>query len=145
MNPRLTLLICALSFIVLVEYLLVRAAGHSATRRGRVVFAVLAAIPPAIWVAFFAPDFVKARPAPPCSRCVANLKVLVGAKATWALDNHLAGRDTPLDSDLFGPDKYLREKPQCPEGGVYRLGAVAENPTCSLGGTRHSLDDNMAR
>ena len=70
--------------------------------------------------------------------CIANLKMMEGAKETWALEFQKAGTDTPIEADLFGPDTYIREKPTCPQSGVYRLGAVNEKPTCSLGGEGHT-------
>jgi hypothetical protein len=63
-----------------------------------------------------------------------NLIAIEGAKATWALENHKMTNDVPTDSDLFGPDSYIREKPQCPEGGVYALGKAGEKPRCSIRG-----------
>ena len=70
--------------------------------------------------------------------CIANLKQIQGAKATWALEHKLANTD-PTDSDLFGPGKYIREKPVCPQGGTYKLRGVEENPVCSIGGEGHSF------
>ena len=66
------------------------------------------------------------------SACVMNLRAIEGAKATWALESRKTTNDIPADSDLFGPDSYIREKPQCPQGGVYTLGKVGEKPTCSV-------------
>ena len=138
MTPKILLLICVLGGIAVVEYLLVRAARRSPTPQGKIAFVILAAIPLVIWLVVFSP-FVKSGPYPGHSGCTQNLKVIQGAKETWARESHRTDRDIPLDADLFGPGKYLREKPKCPEGGVYRLGPVAENPTCSLGGALHSL------
>lgn len=76
---------------------------------------------------------------PPHKYCIADLKQLQGAKATWALEKHKTGADTPKDSDLFGPGKYIRENPICRQGGTYRLGKIGEPVTCSLGGVNHTL------
>jgi hypothetical protein len=64
--------------------------------------------------------------------CLANRKQMEGAKATWALEGHKSDNDTPTDSDLFGADLYMRDKPVCSEGGMYALGRVQEPVRCSL-------------
>jgi hypothetical protein len=66
--------------------------------------------------------------------CLANLKLIEGLKTRWASDMQKRPTDTPLDSDLFGPAKYLPQKPACPAGGVYTLGPVQTKPTCSTPG-----------
>lgn len=66
--------------------------------------------------------------------CVANLKMIEGAKATWAIENRKDPDAVPADSDLFGADNSIREKPVCPAGGVYTLNAVNRSPQCSLHG-----------
>ncbi len=71
---------------------------------------------------------------PPGSACIANLKQIDGAKAVWALESHKATNDIPGDSDLFGEDAYIRRKPVCPEGGIYRLGRVCDKAVCSTPG-----------
>src|SRR5262245_3179232 len=67
------------------------------------------------------PNFVKARTASQTNACIANLKQIEGAKATWALEAKKSNTDTPTDTDLFGTDKYIRQKPVCPGGGTYAL------------------------
>ena len=69
--------------------------------------------------------------------CFSNLRDIQQAKQTWALDERKMTNDVPTDKDLFGPDKALINKPLCPNGGVYTLGAVGERPRCSVPG--HSL------
>jgi hypothetical protein len=64
--------------------------------------------------------------------CIANLKQIEGAKATWAMEERKSTNAVPRDSDLFGTNAYIRAKPQCPVGGAYTLGAVDELPTCSV-------------
>ena len=78
------------------------------------------------------PNFVKARQASQKSACVANLRQIEGAKATWALENKKVGTDTPTDGDLFGSTLYIREKPGCPASGTYTLGTVDAKPSCSV-------------
>ena len=76
------------------------------------------------------PNFVKARTASQRNACIANMKQIEGAKSTWALENKKTGADVPPDADLFGADKYIAKKPECPAGGAYVIGAVDAPPTC---------------
>jgi hypothetical protein len=69
--------------------------------------------------------------------CIAKLRNIDGAKATWALENKKTDADIPTDADLFGPTAYMRQKPQCPQGGVYTIARVGDRPTCSVPG--HTL------
>jgi len=78
------------------------------------------------------PNLVKARKASAKTACVANLKSIEGAKAYWALENKKNDQDVPSDADLFGQDKAIARKPDCPAGGTYTLGSVADKPTCSV-------------
>jgi hypothetical protein len=71
------------------------------------------------------------------SACIANLKQLDGAKATWALENRKTGLEVPVDEDLFGPQLYIRVKPVCPAGGAYVLRSVETKPACTIAG--HTL------
>ena len=66
------------------------------------------------------------------SSCICNLKQIDGAKATWALENGKKNSDIPTESDLFGLTNYIRDKPICPEGGIYTLGRVDDPPRCSI-------------
>ena len=83
------------------------------------------------------PNFVKARTASQTSACIANLKQVDGAKATWALEQKKTNSDSPTDGDLFGSTLYIRQKPACPAGGAYTLAAVDTKPSCNI--TGHTL------
>jgi prepilin-type N-terminal cleavage/methylation domain-containing protein len=85
------------------------------------------------------PNFVKARTASQKNACIANLKQIEGAKATWAMENKKNNSDTPADTDLFGNTAYVRTKPECPGGGTYTLNAVDTPPACSLSASGHVL------
>ena len=86
------------------------------------------------------PNFVKARTASQKNACIANLKQIDGAKATWALENKKIDTDVPVDADLFGTTAYIRVKPGCP-GTVtpYTLNSVATPPSCALSASGHLL------
>ena len=70
--------------------------------------------------------------------CGANLRAIQGAKETWILEQNKTTNDIPLDSDLFGPALYIREKPQCMMGGKYTLGKVGDSRS-------HLLNSNASR
>jgi len=81
------------------------------------------------------PNFVKARAVSQKNACIANLKQIEGAKATWALEMKKQNTDTPVLSDLFGATSYVRVKPDCPGGGtdyIAGVGTVATPVVCSL-------------
>ena len=78
------------------------------------------------------PNFIKDRVASQKAACVANLKTMDGAKATWALEQKKTNADVPSDTDLFGAASYIREKPLCPANGTYSLNQVDAKPTCSV-------------
>ena len=78
------------------------------------------------------PNFIKARNASQKAACVANLRTIDGAKATWALEQKKSNSDTPTDADLFGNSLYIREKPGCPSSGTYSLNQVDTKPGCTV-------------
>ena len=78
------------------------------------------------------PNFVKARTSSQMNACIANLKQIEGAKATWAIENKKNNSDTPTTGDLYGASKYIRDEPSCPGGGVYVINPVDTKPTCNI-------------
>jgi type IV pilus assembly protein PilA len=78
------------------------------------------------------PAFAKNRAFSRRSACMANLKQIESAKIVWAQENRKGNVDEPVDSDLFGPNNYLRSKPQCPADGKYSLNPVDTRAGCSL-------------
>ena len=78
------------------------------------------------------PNLLKARKSSAKQACIGNLKALEGAKAVWALENKKNDADVPADGDLFGNDKTISRKPECPGGGTYDIRSIAERPTCSV-------------
>ena len=85
------------------------------------------------------PNFVKARETSQKNACLANLKQIEGAKSNWCMEQKKSLTDTPIDSDLFGTDKYVRVKPTCPGGGDYTVAQVDQEPTCTLAPQGHDL------
>ena len=83
------------------------------------------------------PNFIKAREASQKNACIANLKQIEGAKATWAMENKKVTTDTPVNSDLYGATSYIRDEPTCPASGTYTIGNVATKAVCTVAG--HTL------
>jgi prepilin-type N-terminal cleavage/methylation domain-containing protein len=78
------------------------------------------------------PNLLKARKSSAKTACIANLKSIEGAKAVWALENRKGDADVPSDGDIFGSDKTIARKPDCPGGGTYDIRSVGEKPTCTI-------------
>jgi len=78
------------------------------------------------------PNFVKARDTSQRNACIANLKQIETAKSNWCMEQKKSLTDTPVDSDLYGNDKYIRVAPECPGGGSYGINQVDVTPTCTL-------------
>ena len=71
--------------------------------------------------------------------CTSNLEALKRVKQEWAAKTGKPADATPTEEDLFGRS-WTNRMPVCPAGaGVYRIGKLSENPTCSLGGPAHSV------
>ena len=80
------------------------------------------------------PNFIKARTVSQQNACINNLRQIDAAKNEWALEKGKTATDVPTMEDL---KPYLARIPHCPAGGTYTIGAVGENPTCSIPG--HTL------
>src|SRR5262245_23230638 len=81
------------------------------------------------------PNFVKARQNSQRNACIANMKQIDGAKATWAMESKASTGASVADTDIYGTDKYIRQAPNCPGGGSYTIGKVDEKPICSKAAT----------
>ena len=77
----------------------------------------------ALLAAIAIPNFVKARTTSQKTACIANLKQIEGAKATWAMEMKKSSSATP----------------GCPAGGTYALLGVDTKPTCTLSTEGHTL------
>ncbi len=79
------------------------------------------------------PNFIKARTNSQKNACIASMKQIDGAKATWALENKKNNSDTPGTSDLYGSAAYIRASTAltCPSGtGAYAMTAVSVDTAC---------------
>jgi prepilin-type N-terminal cleavage/methylation domain-containing protein len=85
-----------------------------------------------VLTAIAVPNFLKARTQSAKTACISNLKKIEGAKTTWALEAKKSTANLPADTDLFGANSYIRQKPPCPANGTYTLATVGNLPSCSL-------------
>ena len=84
------------------------------------------------------PQWLSTKPIPaPRNSCIMNLNQINGAKNVWVLDRNKSTNDVPTLDDLVGESGYIRVMPKCSMGGVYTLGRIDKNPTCSIPG--HTL------
>ncbi len=65
--------------------------------------------------------------------CINNLRQIDAAKNEWALENNKAAGAIPTEQDLL-PYIVNGIFPVCPSGGVYTIGALGVDPTCSIPG-----------
>lgn len=89
------------------------------------------------------PSYFPARKIAFANACLNNLREIQMAKDKWAEENHKLPTDIPTEKDLNGASEtngFLRSKLVCPAGGKYTIGAVNENPTCSLADKGHKLE-----
>jgi hypothetical protein len=92
------------------------------------VIGLAAAVP-----CFVAPP---ARRTSPLNACINNLHQIDGAKEEWALEGRYTVGAKPSEADLA---KFIRHgMNRCPSGGVYHIGEIGQNPTCSVEG--HAME-----
>ena len=94
------------------------------------------------------PNYVKARETARRNSCINNLRLLDGAKQTWALESKAMPTDTPGSASVVaylghGGATYLTLKEAniyCPDlpNARYSMGTVAESPSCTYGNS-HAL------
>lgn len=62
--------------------------------------------------------------------CLSNLRMIEGAKHSWALAENKSTNDVPTWDDI---GVHFKSSPlECPHGGTYTLGRVDELPGCSF-------------
>src|SRR5258705_4459119 len=76
------------------------------------------------------PNFVKARENAQRNACIANLKQIDGAKATWALEQKKTNTDIPAVTDLYGSANYNRDQPYFPADSGFHSAKVHGEATC---------------
>jgi len=89
------------------------------------------------------PNFVKARETARKNTCINNLRLLDGAKQTWALENNSAPTSTPGEKSVApylgrGGTAWttlLSAGVYCPDqkGTLYSMHTVSTKPSCTFG------------
>jgi prepilin-type N-terminal cleavage/methylation domain-containing protein len=79
------------------------------------------------------PNYVRSRNQTQAVICIENLRLIRDAKHQWAVERKKNDSDTPTTADL---QAYIRNNlfPQCPVGGIYTIGNMATEPSCSQPG-----------
>lgn len=95
-----------------------------------------------ILLAIAVPNFIKARESSRAKSCTANLKQIESAKEQWAMDTKAATTASPVASDLYGSDAYIRNTPACPSSGTYTIANMATRPSCSIGTNGTGANDD---
>jgi prepilin-type N-terminal cleavage/methylation domain-containing protein len=97
------------------------------------------------------PNFVKARESARKNSCINNLRLIDGAKQTWALESKALPTDTPAELSITpylghanntGYPTLKAAGLYCPDQSStpYTMGSVAVSPSCTYaGGTTHLL------
>jgi|SRR5690348_10354741 len=113
---------------------LIATRGLPPSRKGKLLIALTICLFAGFVVAFVVPGFEAARLVRASNACVNNLRVIAGAKEQWALETGKTnGIITWADIKPYmgrGPEGSV---PECPQGGVYTIGRLGEDPTCSIG------------
>lgn len=78
------------------------------------------------------PSYLRTRKVAFARTCSNNLRIIEAAKQVWGVENGKKPTDVPTESDLVGPNLYLKQMPVCPAGGVYSINSIGEYPTCSI-------------
>ena len=87
-------------------------------------------------------DFLRSgRKRPKFSRCIDNLHRIQLSKVDWANEGGRTTNDVPTWAELrdYLADQWINGVPICPSGGSYKINRVGERPTCSIGGSEHSM------
>ena len=111
--------------------------------RKRLSLAIPAALVFLLLAAIAIPGAIPVRSATQRSACINNLKWIQSAKTEWANENKKVAGDIPAEADVYRtkhPGGVVRHRPYCPRGGTYTIGAVGQNPTCSLSNKGHRLE-----
>ena len=103
-----------------------------------------------ILIAIAVPGFLRARENSRGRACQENLTKIDGAKEQWALENKKSngtscgsGSAFLDDTNIFGPNGYVKKKPTCPSGGSYTVNPIGTDPTCSIGTTNYPFTPHV--
>lgn len=128
--------------IALTAIVLVAAAAGIWFGRKRPVLAIPVSLVALLLAAVAIPSAIPARPAAQRNACIFTLRAIQDAKTAWAKANNKSPADIPTETELYGTNgtgAILRHRPDCPRGGIYTIGAVNQNPTCTFSNKGHRL------
>jgi hypothetical protein len=111
--------------------------------RKRLSLAIPIALVFLLLAAIAIPSAIPARPTAQRNAYVYNLALIRDAKIQWAGANNKPVGAIPTEDDLCGTNGttgILRDRPTCPRGGTYTIGAVGQNPSCSFSNKGHRLE-----
>ena len=94
------------------------------------------------------PNFRRPQATGRARTCQANLEQIQSAKEQWAMTTHAPKTATPASDDLYGTELYIKHAPTCPAHGVYTIGDVGSEATCSIslnGTPTETSDDHVLR
>lgn len=91
-----------------------------------------------ILLAVATPQWIKARETSRAKSCLKNLQTIESAKTNWALEYKMPETSTPIESDI-APEFVKGAMPLCPSSGTYTIGAVNDEPSCSVHGVPSAL------
>ena len=81
----------------------------------------------------------------PRIRCVMNLRQIAGAKQMLQIDKSLAS-GTPCEPAALAQYLQGRLMPHCPANGVYTVGPIGVEPSCSIAGhSDAALEEDIKR
>jgi len=107
--------------------------------RRRLILAIPVALAFLLLAAIAIPSAIPARRAAQRNACIHHLGKIRDAKIQWAGGNNKLAGDVPAEDDLYGAN-VTNGILRCPRGGNYTIGALGQNPTCSLSGKGHRLE-----
>ncbi len=86
-------------------------------------------------IAFAMPAQMRSRQIQHARTCQENMARISGAVEAYALQNSLSGTSAVALDDLVETTGtgFLRESPECPVGGTYRVNFVSDVVQCSVG------------
>lgn len=89
-----------------------------------------------IWAALMVPAINKARDRAYAVQCQSNLRQIESVKMQLSLERNLADGTSVTLADLDANGGGMLGQLKCPRGGDYAVGAVGEEPRCSVHGSR---------
>ena len=96
-----------------------------------------------ILLAIAFPNLANARETSRRRSCIANLRRIQWAKDSFLMENNMPISHTPTETDLYGPNSFLKYMPECNGGGTYTIGSGWDDPSCDYqgGGVHVMLGD----